>query len=137
MPLLEVNLIGLKMLHIKTYLAKSTIHGIGLFTDENVKEGQLIWKFTLGVDQIFYKSLLEDTLYNKIKDYCYVDGSFVILCADNARFMNHFINPNTNEKDDGSTYANKDIDRDIELTCDYYSFDLDAERKLTPSKIQP
>jgi len=58
----------------------------------------------------------------------------VTLCADNAKHMNHSDSPNVVNGEDGdgveTNVAARDIEAGEELTCDYYSFDLDAARKL-------
>ena len=38
------------MLLVKTRLAPSTIHGIGLFADEFIPKGTEVWKFVPGFD---------------------------------------------------------------------------------------
>ena len=58
-----------------------------------------------------------------------------VLCADDARFMNHSDRPNTHSGTDErgyvTTIASRDIRAGEEITCDYYEFDTDAEEKLS------
>ncbi len=49
----------IKMLLVKTKLGLSKIHGIGLFADENIKKGTIIWKFTPDFDLKFTKAQIE------------------------------------------------------------------------------
>lgn len=41
------------MLFVKTKIAPSNIHGIGLFADQFISKGALVWKFTPGFDLKF------------------------------------------------------------------------------------
>lgn len=42
-------------MYVKTKIAPSKIHGIGLFADEFIPEDTIIWKFTKGFDLKFTK----------------------------------------------------------------------------------
>lgn len=126
------------MLTVKTYLAPSSIHGLGLFAAEPVPAGAVVWMFHPGADQV----LSPETLYAlpaaaraALEAYCYraAPGAFV-LCSDDARFMNHSDSPNTatgeGDTEHGATVAARDIAPGEELTCDYREFDLDWAEKL-------
>ena len=41
------------MLRVKTYLDKSNIDGIGLFANENIKKGQILWQYVSNFDKEF------------------------------------------------------------------------------------
>ena len=41
------------MLYVKTKIRLSKVHGIGLFADENIPKGTVIWRFTPGFDLKF------------------------------------------------------------------------------------
>jgi len=122
------------MLLIQTKLGLSNIEGIGLFADQFVKKGTLIWQFTEGVDIIISEkiiSTLSTIEQNFIKKYAYNDKktNFLILCTDNARFMNHSFYPNcysiyTNDIE--YTYANISINPGKELTINYNDFELNS-----------
>ena len=117
------------MLKIKTYLDKSSIHGIGLFANEDIKQGELIWAFTKDVDQFIPGPVLRDiskeeanflenaAVYDEEEDtYC--------LVADNVRFINHSDKPNVGETDRTTDdllemFALKDIKKGEEITLDY------------------
>ena len=43
------------MLYVKTKIGQSKIHGMGLFADQFIKKGTIIWKFTPGFDLKFTK----------------------------------------------------------------------------------
>lgn len=114
------------MFLVPTYLAPSRIHGTGVFTPARLKEGTLLWEFTPGVDWEMTSEELEafpEPYRTKLRAYCYEDErGVIILCGDNARFMNHSEKPNC---DDGGlhTVAATDIEAGEELTCDYRAFD--------------
>ena len=110
------------MLKLPTYLAPSGIHGMGLFTPSPVKKGTLIWAFDEAVD---YRVKADDLvrlpadILGMLRMYVYfVSPEELVLCGDNARFMNHSFEPNCDE-DGPVTIANTDIPANTELTCDY------------------
>src|SRR5215213_8734064 len=122
------------MLLIKTKLDISPIHGIGLFADEFIAKGTVIWKFSHVIDLILKKEQIEElaeTAREQIQKYSYRDihSGLYILCGDDARFFNHSENPNCLDtcragKED-ITLARRDIPAGEELTCNYALFDLD------------
>lgn len=128
------------MLFVKAKIGYSAVSGIGLFADAPIYAGMTVWMFHEGVDQQFDAvDLLPLPFFarGRIYHYGYINKKTgkLILCADDARFMNHSSNPNTKEEDDGKegiTVASRAIAVGEEITCDYYSYDADAERKLKP-----
>lgn len=125
------------MLSIKTFVANSEIHGLGCFADEDVAKGAFLWEFTKQIDIEIPDSLiseLPEISRNYLLNVCYriagQKGEFVyVLCADNARYMNHSETPNIAEDDQGRNYAIRDIRKGEEITCDYRVFDLDFQKK--------
>ena len=121
------------MLCVRTYLDKSEIHGIGVFATENIKKGQLIWKFQPSIDRVIERrtgfTVLEEEF---IRTYAYFDKQLQdwILCADNDRFTNHSDYPNTEPHDSGNVVAKVDINADDEITINYYEIDEYAREKL-------
>lgn len=121
-----------KMLLVRTHLDRSEIHGMGLFADELIPEGTLIWKFMDGFDAIIpadqVKSLPE-VVREYIDRYGYLkpEGGGFVLCGDDARFFNHSDYPNTISLSQEITVALRDINKGEELTCNYYEFDATAE----------
>lgn len=111
---------------------------MGLFADEFIPKGKIVWKFTSGFDvKLSKKDLvkLSSSVKKRVLDYIYLDqktGDY-ILCRDNARFFNHSITPNTvqsyEEGKYGQTVAVKDIKKGKEITCDYRTFDADFVKK--------
>ena len=126
------------MMLIKTVRKSSEIHGIGLFAAESIPEGSPTWRFVPGVDQAIHPDLLErvpEASRGSFLTYAYLDirTGLYVLCADDARFMNHSDEPNVcgdYELDPvfGMDVAARDIEEGEELTCDYRTFDrIDRE----------
>lgn len=127
------------MLVVKTRVAQSKIHGIGLFADQDISKGTKVWGFTPGFDCFFPATVfkaLPEVQRNFLRGYAYKDrcGCW-ILTVDNDRFINSSSNPNVVEGETGlitlDMVAARDITRGEELTCAYSSFDLDHEFKLS------
>lgn len=122
------------MLLVKTKLHLSRIHGIGLFADEFIAEGTIIWKFNNLIDLRFEEEKIEqlaEGAREQIRKYVYREkhSGLYVLCGDDARFFNHSEDPNCldifhNEEQD-LTVALRNINADEELTCNYVLFDLD------------
>ena len=113
------------MLLVKTYLAKSAIHGLGVFAGEFIRKGTKIWRFVDGFDRAY--SLKEFARLPKpardfIRLHGYkVDGE-IILTADHDHHMNHSDDPNT-YLHNGYAIACRDIAKGVEITNDYREFD--------------
>jgi len=126
------------MLYVKTKVLPSNIHGLGLFADQFIPKGTVVWKFTPGFDLKFTKEqilsfpeILQIYLYKygwrskKSKLYC--------LASDNGKYFNHSNYPNclsrhTNSEDEVVTIAKKDIKNGEELTDDYSSFEYEKSK---------
>ena len=116
------------MLRVNTFLAPSRIHGMGLFAGEFIAKGAAIWAFDLGLDVIVDLRDLPAALTTAKRFILHFgyraseDVPIFVLCTDDARFMNHAAEPNTEEVN--YVYvANRDISQGEELTCDYGAFD--------------
>jgi len=125
------------MLLVKTKLGQSKISGIGLFADQLISKGAIIWKYTEGIDlKISDERLAElekEYPLEELKKYLYRSKSsnLHILCGDDGRFINHSFEPNTidtSEDDEGFTMASRDIQPGEEITSDYNGFDKDFEK---------
>lgn len=119
------------MLLVKTYLDRSTIHGIGLFAGERIPAGTVVWRRSPEIDLLLEPAQL-DRLHAaaraQVEKYSYLDRMLgkLVLCGDDARFFNHSDTPNCHDFPDasgGTTVAARDIERGEELTSDYSSFD--------------
>ena len=126
------------MLLVKTKIKKSAIEGIGLFADETIPKGTLVQKFEPGIDiEISSEKILSlpEVARAAMLHFCYkhkLTGNY-ILCADNARFLNHSDTPNLSGGDSPEEIdiALRDIQKDEELTVNYREFDADCDLKLS------
>lgn len=127
------------MLLVKSFLKFSEIHGVGCFAAEDIKAGQIVWKFDPILDVEYTEEQAKSfhpAVTNFLSMYAYgqQEGGkkTFILCGDHARHMNHSEAPNLVEAGDGNAYniAARDIKAGEELTCDYNAFDTDASFKL-------
>jgi len=124
------------MLLVKNHVSPSKIQGLGLFADEHISKGTIIWKFEPGYDVVItpekFKSLPKTT-QDYLLIYTYINDGDYILCSDNGRYMNHSDTPNTigveSEDGMGVTKALRDINPGEEITGDYSEFDDDMEYK--------
>lgn len=122
------------MLCVKTVLKQSLIHGIGLFADEDIPKGTIVWKFNDLIDLVLSEEQidsLEEASKSQILNYSFktVNGYYVLVGDDN-RFINYSKNPNIMDIDDieSPSIAIRDIKKGEELTCDY-CFDHVKEKR--------
>jgi hypothetical protein len=121
------------MLLVKTFLAPSRIHGIGLFAAQRIPRGTVVWRLHPAIDLELADSELDglaEPAREQIRKYTYVDlvSRTRVLCGDDARFFNHDDHPNCHDLPDaegGKTVAARDISEGEELTSDYASFDAE------------
>jgi len=127
------------MLRVKTYLDKSQIDGIGVFANENIKVGQVVWHFVPSLDRVldvtewFAISEAGHPLdRNFLRKYAFLDiqTDKLILSGDNDRFTNHSGSPNTRPNEIGDMIAVRDIMKGEEITANYYEIDRYADNKL-------
>ncbi len=128
------------MLMVKTRLGLSDIAGIGLFAVEDIPKGTVTWRFMAGFDRLLTKAEIDglpEPAKSNILDHTYLNeaNGLFVLCADNARFMNHADRPNTAGVHEpgaieGYDVATRDIAAGEELTCDYRTFDAHVDLKL-------
>lgn len=130
------------MLAVKTVVKQSTIAGMGLFADEDIKEGTIVWEYTEKSCSVFNKEQFQVFLesYHKtekeiiqyILTYSYYQAKLkgLILCLDDGRFVNHSEKPNLKgpahmDRDTSWQYsiACRDIKKGEELTEDYRTYD--------------
>lgn len=124
----------ISMLRVKTRLGASRIDGIGLFADQFIPRDTVVWEYNplidlkLSEDEI---ATLAEGARLQVEKYSYRDelSGLYIFCGDDARFFNHSDEPNCVDVNwgpfGGRTIAGRDIDRGVELTCDYATFDKD------------
>jgi len=123
------------VLLVKTKLAPSPIEGIGLFLDEDVESGTVIWEYHAGIDLVLEASVfptLSAEAGRQVRKYSYLDPVLDkwVLCGDDARFFNHSDFPSCSESGvglTGVTVAARRLLRGEELTTDY--------RRITAEKL--
>lgn len=123
------------MLLVRTRLGPSRIHGVGLFADEPIASGTVVWEFAPGFDLLVAPHALRalsEPAREQFRRYSYLDSKLgmYVLCFDDARFMNHSESPNLDDRSVvrdgmGVTIAIGDIPAGAELTCDYSAFDAE------------
>lgn len=111
------------MLLIDHYVAKSDIHGLGVFSAQSVKRDDLIWEFNPIIDREIPKEKLldlPDHVVAKIYKHAWYhpEKSCFWLAADGDYFMNHSDMP-TMDIRGHSFVAARDLVIGDELTCDY------------------
>ncbi|HWJ37754.1 MAG TPA: SET domain-containing protein [Sphingomicrobium sp.] len=122
------------MLMVETELRPSLIHGIGAFLLEDVKAGDLIWRFDSRIDRIFSNAELE-TMPERLQSFLAMYSTFHeqsglwVLCGDNGRHFNHSDVPNTISQGVafGDDIAASDLPQGTELTTNYFEI-CDAVR---------
>jgi SET domain-containing protein len=115
---------------VPTYLAPSSIEGLGVFTRTAIRKGDLVWRFDPVFDQIIPLSAVESApehIREFMERYTYplpaAPETHVVLDGDEGRFMNHADEPNCEFPADGETgWALRDIAAGEELTCHYACF---------------
>ncbi len=129
------------MLLVRTRVAPSPIHGLGLFAAEPIPAGTPVWRFQPGFDLAV--SLAEFAglplpAQEHLRWFAYFDparGAY-IKSGDLCCYMNHADSPNTGSAPESSgpviTVALRSIAPGEELTCDYRAFDAEAGAKLGP-----
>jgi hypothetical protein len=127
------------MLLIKTYLDKSSIHGLGVFADEFIRKGTKIWRFVEGFDRAFspreYAKLPKPAReYIKVHGYR-VDGE-ILLTVDHDHHINHAEDANTHWSN-GHIVASRDIPKGAEITNSYRLFDAALCAAFLKKKIKP
>lgn len=114
------------MLLFATELRASPIHGIGVFLLEDVREGDVVWRFDSRIDRIYCEEEIL-TLPPRMQDFLRTYSTWLeaaglwILCGDNGRHVNHSPTPNTISRGIalGDDVAAADLAAGTELTADY------------------
>jgi uncharacterized protein len=119
------------MLLISTYVAPSSIEGLGVFVDEYVSRGSLIWKFNPKFDILVNEGELGSLpahVQSFIARYSYPHLEMAghrVIDVDNGKYMNHSLVPNTDFRIFDRGYALTDLAPGDEITCNYHEFDPD------------
>ncbi|WP_088344978.1 MULTISPECIES: SET domain-containing protein-lysine N-methyltransferase [Rhodomicrobium] len=117
------------MMLVRTYVAPSQIEGLGVYADEFIPSGTLIWQFNPKFIASFSPSDIEELPPHTrefVEKYSFPhveNGNHLVIELDNGRFMNHTEQPNTDFTEFSQGYAIRDIAAGEEITCNYYEFD--------------
>lgn len=114
------------MMMVETELRPSPIHGLGVFLVEDVRAGEVIWRFDSRIDRVLSKAEVAElparlqaflTTYSTL----HAELGLWVLCGDNGRHFNHSDNPNTLSLGIafGDDVAAVDMAAGTELTSDY------------------
>ena len=116
------------MFLVDVYLGKSAIEGIGVFAKHDIPRGTVLWRLDERFDRLIPVELYESqtgAVKSYLDRYCYPrrkDPRFVVFEADDARYMNHSDQPNTDFSDGDVAHAVCAIKAGDEVTCDYNVF---------------
>jgi SET domain-containing protein len=116
------------MMLIPTYLAPSTIEGLGVHTRVAIRKGEPVWRMDPRFDRLIpvedFEAAPEEmrVFLDRYAYPCMTDPSFLVLDVDDGRYMNHSDAPNCDFRDTDVGYALRDIAVGEELTCDYREF---------------
>lgn len=122
------------MIKIKTKVYRSEIHGNGLFADQDIPKGSVIWEFS-SPDTILPIESVSDFQ----KHFGYINPQntgFLVVCGDDAKFMNFSLTPNCvmacepTKLSEAPLIASCGIVKGQELTVGMET-DADASRKLS------
>jgi SET domain-containing protein len=112
---------------VRTFIAASSIEGVGVFAGEPIRRGKPIWAFDPRFDLLIPPADYRASpphLKELFDRYSYPSQDrpgFLVYEIDNGRFMNHSERPNTDFTGIGGR-ALEDIAAGEELTCNYAEF---------------
>lgn len=116
------------MLLIKTKIAPSAVHGIGLFAAEFIPKGTKTWEYDPLFDTAFNTAdvaKLSPLAHATFMEYSYFDAdlNMFVLCFDNLRFINHASEDANILSTTRYDVAARDIHPGEELFCNYNDFE--------------
>ncbi len=116
------------MITVKTEVRPSSIGGLGLFSNQFIPKGTLIWKNFTDSELILTQAMFEgfsDYMKSVFRVHGYLDKKTNEwkLPLDNSRFFNHSDKPNTFQDEEGNSLALYDISINEEITVNYADFD--------------
>lgn len=115
------------MIIVPTYLEKSAIHGLGVFSREFIPKGAKVWEYHPQFDLTFSEAEFErfpPSVQAELEVHLYQpeQGGLLYYESTMGKYMNHNRDPNVDFSDVGVGWATRDIHPDEELTCDYRHF---------------
>ena len=111
------------MLLIPYYIARSDIHGMGVFSAVDLRVGDLVWRYNPKWDLIITLDEFRSLTCQRRKDVInhaqwYPDKKHFVLGSDGDYFMNHADDPTLSDHGD-TMMAARNLKNGTELTCDY------------------
>ncbi len=118
------------VLLVNAAAGRSQIHGQGLIARTLIPAGTVIWMLNPGFDVELTADQFDALpifVRQQMGRYVYTDMTTgkVVLCSDDAKYMNHSERPNTRTTGQQTT-ALIDVLPGEELTCNYREFDAGA-----------
>jgi SET domain-containing protein len=116
------------VLLVRTSVRQSPIHGLGVFAEEDIPDGAILWRFDPMLDRLIPEEELggmPDHLVEFIEVYSeyFPELRVLVLSGDNDRFTNHSNDPNTEvvlpNGPEALVRARRAIAAGEEITCDY------------------
>jgi len=114
------------MLTVKTYLAPSVIHGIGLFATDTIRANEIIWQYSEHIDKIYSEALFLHLCQNlnlytlqHFLNSTYKRGGRYFYLTDNSRFINHSEQANIAFIDDYTEVSLRKINSGEEILENY------------------
>ena len=130
------------MLLVRTSVRQSPIHGLGVFAEEDIPEGAILWRFEPFLDKVIAEEELgqmPDHLVDFIEIYSeyFPELGVLVLSGDNDRFTNHSDDPNTEvvlpNGPEAHVRARRAIGAGEEITCDYNVIRCRAHQIMHPA----
>ena len=125
------------MLLVPTFLAPSSIHGIGVFAEVAIDKGTTVYVFNPILDKMFTaseKQKLPAYAQEWVDDHAFLTSSNLwIIAADNDNYSNHSSTPNLVEVPSSEPkitldlVAATDIPAGTELTQDYFGWNFNPK----------
>lgn len=112
------------MFLIRTRLAKSPIHGLGVFTQSTIPADSIVWRFEPSFDKTISEkefSRLPSHVQEHVSIHAehFPELGVYRLSSDEDKYMNHSAEPNLRVTEDDFLVAIRDIAPGEELTIDY------------------
>jgi len=109
----------------RTEVAKSNIHGLGLFSKGLIRKGSVFWQHDAIIDGwVDIRGADRYPVFLKHMDYFYCYDKTLDLYirhADNIIFINHSDAPNLTSPSKYIHIASRDIEKGEELTLNYHN----------------
>jgi len=107
------------VLHPDVRKRSSQVAGSGLFAEQPIAAGTIVWSADGGDQQLAVTHRQLRQLPKHVHHLAYRNRDRYILCFDGSQFMNHGCDPNLEWADDDHLVAVRDIGTGEEVTFDY------------------